>query len=147
MSTQDLKTFTWETLQKKTAAALLNSTKLQNRLMDIKSNVEEISIFRPLFSFNRLKSLSVETDKLNKEFNSVVKELDWIIKNTPDRTMGETLGSCLDTIRLSTEISRSQSQWSETKSAIQQTGAFAFAIFSLYVSLISFFISLLLDLN
>jgi hypothetical protein len=81
------------------------------------------------------------------EFNSVVKELDWIIKNTPDRTMGETLGSCLDTIRLSTEISRSQSQWSETKSAIQQTGAFAFAIFSLYVSLISFFISLLLDLN
>ena len=146
MSPKDSNNFTWEILQNKTTMSLVQSTNLQNLLIDIKVKVEEISIFRPLHSFIRLRKLTVESDKLNEEFNSIVNELTWIIKNTPDRTMGETLGSCLDTIRLSTEISRLQAQWAETKSSIQQTGAFAFAIFSLYVSLFSFVISLLLDL-
>lgn len=64
----------------------------------------------------------------------------------PDRTMGDMLCSSYDTIRLSWRMTRLQTQWIELDNTLQQTTAFSFAIFAMYISLISLLATLVTGL-
>jgi len=134
----------WEDLKSDVQRLLADSSLLQNRLRDAQSQVSGISIYRPLRAFRTLRDLSSERDELRAAAMSAIERLAKVVMTTPDKTMGETLTSCLDTIRFSAEIARLQAQSVELDGSMQQTGAFAFAVFALYVSLVSLFATVLL---
>ena len=144
ISTAEAKAIPWEDLQKSVQDLLRQASRLQEQLEHIQSRVGELSIYRPLQAFRRLHDLSSEHNGLRVEVNDIVDGLAKIVMITPSKTMGETLSSCLDTMRLSAEMTRLQTKWIEVDSSVQQTGAFAFAVFALYVSLVSLFATLFL---
>ncbi len=146
MISSDKENLIWEVLQVRTQQSLKWALQLQNQLRDIQKQVSDICIYRPIKAYKMIKTLSFEVGKLEKEITNVVEELQKIIMLAPDNNMGNILSSCLDTIRLATKITHLQTQWGRVESSIQQTGAFSFAIFSLYISLISTFVSLILPI-
>lgn len=136
----------FEELQRHLAQLLTDASSIEARLTEAQYRVQRISIYRPLKAFRSLRGLSTERDGVRADARRVMDALGKVVMITPDRTTGQTLSSCLDTIRISAEISRVQAQSVELESSVQQTGAFAFAVFALYVSLVSLFATVLLGL-
>ncbi len=114
------------------------------RLERIQIQLSQVSIYRPVQAFRKIKSMSDERDKLKNDVNACISALAITVMSTPAATMGQTLSSCLDTIRLSAEMTRLQTRWIEVDSSAQQTGAFAFAIFALYISIVSLCVTIFL---
>ena len=123
---------------------LARAAKSQEKLRRLQSNISEVNLFRPIKAYHDLRAISRERDLLNLEVPEMIDQLSRVLFLTPDKTMGEALASCLDTIRLSAIINRLQIQWVEVDSGLQQAAAFAFAIFALYVSLLSIALTLVL---
>ena len=121
----------WDDLHRHVQSLFGHSSRVQLRLAQ--------RYLRPMKAPRHLRELSSQRDELRTEVESIVEGLGKIVLITPDKTMAETLSSCLDTLRLSAELTRLQLHWSEVDSSLQQTGAFAFAVVALYVSLLSLF--------
>lgn len=107
------------------------------RLHGLQKRVESISIYRPLKAHRILKALRQDRVTLRAESKRIVDGLVRVVLITPDKNMGQTLTSCLDILRIAAEMTRLQSASAELEGFIQQTGAFAFAIFALDVALVS----------
>jgi hypothetical protein len=144
--TQHINGTSWENLQRSTQDYLARAVRLRSEIESIHLRVQKATIYRPLKTFQELRNLSSELNKFKAEFRGIIGGLGQIISAVPSSNMGEILASCLDTTRLSTEMMRLQMEWSEVESAAQQTGAFAFAVFALYVSLLSLLATLILGI-
>jgi hypothetical protein len=119
---------------------------LHQKVEVIREKTTKINIFRPLRAYRALRELYGAREASSAEVRDVVRELGKLVLITPNKTMGETLLSCLDTMRLSAQMTQLHTQWIEEDSGLQQTAAFAFAILAIYVSIVSLLATLILGI-
>jgi hypothetical protein len=135
---------TFEQLQEHLARLFADSSHTQVRLSEAQDRIKAINIYRPLKAYRALRDLAPERLGAREDAKRIVDGLAKVVMITPDKNMGQTLTSCLDTLRISAEMSHLQAVSVELESSMQQTGAFAFGVFALYVALVSLSATVLL---
>ena len=136
-STQTAQSDAWERLQERISGLSASQHELQEKLERLRGQVRQISIYRPLNAYLKLSRIGAELGKLGPQYDDIVRGYESSVAELPHRTTGETLSSCFDCQMLAFQLARVQSIWNEIDTARQQTGAFSFSIFSLYVAVLS----------